>query len=79
MCLHVWLNGIGVLHNGSNLGDVAKAFTRNKLGCEEDTFIFWGLEKLMCVCVCVTNVVGILHVFAHLVGKLLVAQGCYQR
>lgn len=58
MRLHVWLNGIGVLHNGSNLGDVAKAFTRNKLGCEEDTFIFWGLEKLMCVCVCVCDKCG---------------------
>jgi hypothetical protein len=71
------LNGIGVLHDGGNFGDVAKVFTRNKLECEEDTFNFWSLEKR--VCVCVTNVVGILHVFVHLVGKLLVAQGCYQR
>jgi len=47
------LNGIGVLHDGGDLGDVAKTFTRNKLKCEEDTFNFWSLEKLVCVCVCV--------------------------
>jgi hypothetical protein len=52
------LNDIGVLHDGKDLGDVAKAFTKNKLGCGNDTFIFWSLEILMCVRACVCDKCG---------------------
>jgi hypothetical protein len=54
------LNGITVVCDEINLKDVMKPFAKNKLGCEEDNFTFWNLEKLLYVCV--TNVVGILHV-----------------
>ncbi len=44
------LNDIGASRDGGNLGDVV-TFTKKKLRCEEDTCIFWSLEKLVCVCV----------------------------
>jgi hypothetical protein len=53
------------VHDGGDLQDVVEPFVEKKLGCEEHNFIFWNLEKIVCVCVCVCahlytmNVVGI--------------------
>jgi len=54
------LSGITIVCDESIFKDVMKSFAKNKLGCEEDTFTFLNLEKLWYVCV--TDVVGILHV-----------------
>jgi hypothetical protein len=41
------------VHDGGDLQDVVEPFVEKKLGCEEHNFIFWNLEKIVCVCVCV--------------------------
>ncbi len=64
-CMVFVFNGIRVVHDGGDLQDVVEPFVEKKLGCEEHNFIFWNLEKIVCVCVCVCahlytmNVVGI--------------------
>jgi hypothetical protein len=43
-------SGIRVVCDRGNLGiDMVKLLVEKKLGCEKNTFIFWGLEKLVCV------------------------------
>jgi hypothetical protein len=43
---HVWhfvLSGITIVCDENNLKDVMKLLTKNKLGCEKNTFTFWNL------------------------------------